>query len=73
LDPENPALPPGPARPPEPWESGPGIRHRVSREITRLVAKFDLEGQYVWHRHILDHEDHDMMRRMAIGRRQTPE
>jgi FtsP/CotA-like multicopper oxidase with cupredoxin domain len=26
----------------------------------------------VWHCHILDHEDHDMMRPMAIGRPQNP-
>jgi bilirubin oxidase len=73
FDPANPSLPPGPARPPEAWETGgkdtvlayPG-------EITRLLAKFDMNGQYVWHCHILDHEDHDMMRPMAIGRPQDP-
>lgn len=73
FDPEHPDAPPGPARPPEPWETGskdtvvayPG-------EITRLLASFDLTGQYVWHCHILDHEDHDMMRPMAIGKPQDP-
>jgi FtsP/CotA-like multicopper oxidase with cupredoxin domain len=73
FDPENPSLPPGPARPPEPWESGrKDTLIAYPGEITRLVATFDLEGQYVWHCHIIDHEDHDMMRPMAIGRPQTP-
>lgn len=30
--------------------------------VTRVIAKFDRVGQYVWHCHILSHEDHDMMR-----------
>ena len=73
FDPENPALPPGPARPAEPWETGSkDTLIAYPGEITRLVATFDLEGQYVWHCHIIDHEDHDMMRPMAIGRPQTP-
>jgi FtsP/CotA-like multicopper oxidase with cupredoxin domain len=31
-------------------------------EVTRIVAKFDLAGLYVWHCHILEHEDNEMMR-----------
>ena len=31
-------------------------------EVTRIVAKFDRPGEYVWHCHILSHEDHEMMR-----------
>lgn len=31
-------------------------------EITRLKAKFDLRGLYVWHCHILEHEDNEMTR-----------
>lgn len=31
-------------------------------EVLRVVAKFDLAGKYVWHCHILSHEDHEMMR-----------
>jgi spore coat protein A len=31
-------------------------------EVTRVIAKFDREGRYVWHCHILSHEDHEMMR-----------
>jgi spore coat protein A len=36
-------------------------------EVTRIKARFDLAGEYVWHCHILSHEDHDMMRRYVIG------
>ncbi|HEU4364534.1 MAG TPA: multicopper oxidase, partial [Candidatus Krumholzibacteria bacterium] len=28
-------------------------------EVTRVVATFDREGLYVWHCHILSHEDHE--------------
>jgi spore coat protein A len=31
-------------------------------EVTRVVAKFDKRGTYVYHCHILGHEEHDMMR-----------
>jgi FtsP/CotA-like multicopper oxidase with cupredoxin domain len=30
--------------------------------VTRIVATFDLVGRYVWHCHILEHEDNEMMR-----------
>ena len=30
--------------------------------ITRFKAHFDLVGYYVWHCHILEHEDNEMMR-----------
>lgn len=36
-------------------------------EVTRLIAKFDMEGLYVWHCHILSHEDHEMMRPFYVG------
>jgi spore coat protein A, manganese oxidase len=36
-------------------------------EMVRLKAKFDKEGLYVWHCHILSHEDHDMMRPMVVS------
>jgi bilirubin oxidase len=73
FDPNNPSAPPGPARPPEAWETG-GKDTVIAYpgEITRVRTTFDLVGQYVWHCHILDHEDHDMMRPMAIGRPQSP-
>src|SRR5690606_23178040 len=31
-------------------------------EVARVKAFFDKPGEYVWHCHILSHEDHDMMR-----------
>jgi spore coat protein A len=31
-------------------------------QVTRIVAKFDKPGSYVYHCHILGHEEHDMMR-----------
>ena len=30
--------------------------------ITRIISLFDLPGLYVWHCHILEHEDNEMMR-----------
>jgi spore coat protein A len=35
-------------------------------EVNRIIMHFDLPGLYVWHCHILSHEDHDMMRSMLI-------
>ena len=31
-------------------------------EVLRLKMVFDRPGRYVWHCHILSHEDHEMMR-----------
>ncbi|HSQ43440.1 MAG TPA: multicopper oxidase domain-containing protein, partial [Ginsengibacter sp.] len=36
-------------------------------EVTRVIAKFDRAGKYVWHCHILSHEDHDMMRPFIVS------
>jgi spore coat protein A, manganese oxidase len=38
-------------------------------QVTRITAKFDKVGEYVWHCHILSHEEHDMMRPFLV---QTP-
>ena len=54
--------------PPEPWEDGwkdtviayPG-------QVTRVRMKFEVAGQYVWHCHIVEHEDNEMMRPYRIG------
>jgi FtsP/CotA-like multicopper oxidase with cupredoxin domain len=55
-------------RPPEVWENGqkdtviayPG-------EVTRVKMTFGPGGQYVWHCHIVEHEDNEMMRPYRIG------
>ncbi|MEI6449616.1 MAG: multicopper oxidase domain-containing protein [Actinomycetes bacterium] len=31
-------------------------------EITRIKARFDIAGMFVWHCHIIEHEDNEMMR-----------
>ena len=35
-------------------------------EVTVIKAVFDKAGNYVWHCHILDHEDNEMMRPMIV-------
>jgi heme/copper-type cytochrome/quinol oxidase subunit 2 len=35
-------------------------------QTTTVRAKFDIEGLYVWHCHILEHEDNEMMRPYAV-------
>ena len=55
-------------QPPEPWETA--FKDTVIAypgEITRIKAKFDLPGVFVWHCHILSHEDNEMMRPMFVG------
>ena len=52
---------------PEPWEDGwkdtvianPG-------EVLSFAARFDLAGLYLWHCHILEHEDNEMMRPFEV-------
>ena len=40
---------------------------RVSpRETVEVIATFDRAGEYVWHCHMLSHEDHDMMRPLTV-------
>ncbi len=35
-------------------------------EMLSIVAKFDQPGDYVWHCHILSHEDNEMMRPFTV-------
>jgi len=58
----------GNVRSAEPWESG--YKDTVISypgEITRVKALFDLEGLYVWHCHIVEHEDNEMMRPYVVS------
>jgi FtsP/CotA-like multicopper oxidase with cupredoxin domain len=58
----------GDPRPPEAWESG--FKDTVIAypgEVTRIKAKFSNPGQFVWHCHIVEHEDNEMMRPYRIG------
>lgn len=36
-------------------------------EVTRVIAKFKRPGEYLYHCHILSHEDHEMMRPYYVG------
>jgi len=36
-------------------------------QITVIRARFDKPGRFVWHCHILSHEDHEMMRTLYVG------
>jgi len=58
----------GPAVPPDPNEAGwkdtvradPGM-------VTRIIVRFEgFAGRYVWHCHILEHEDNEMMRPFEV-------
>jgi FtsP/CotA-like multicopper oxidase with cupredoxin domain len=58
----------GDVRPAEPWETG--FKDTVIAypgEVTRVRAKFETPGQFVWHCHIVEHEDNEMMRPFRIG------
>lgn len=35
-------------------------------QVTRIKATFDIPGLYVWHCHILEHEDNEMMRPYVV-------
>jgi spore coat protein A len=71
----------GPARPPDPNERGWKETVRMNPgECTTVIMKFNLPAtpfavppsprtgghEYVWHCHILEHEEHDMMRPLIV-------
>ena len=58
----------GAARPPERWETG--LKDTVvayPKQVTRIKVLFDKAGSFVWHCHILEHEDNEMMRPFQVG------
>jgi FtsP/CotA-like multicopper oxidase with cupredoxin domain len=58
----------GDPRPPEPWETG--FKDTVIAypgQVTRIRAQFNNPGQFVWHCHIVEHEDNEMMRPFRVG------
>jgi FtsP/CotA-like multicopper oxidase with cupredoxin domain len=64
----------GEPRSAEPWESG--FKDTVIAypgEVTRIRARFNTPGQFVWHCHIVEHEDNEMMRPYRIGPVQSGE
>ena len=71
----------GPAQGPDPTELGWKETVRMNpAEVTWVIMRFDLPSvpftvpasprtggqEYVWHCHILEHEEHDMMRPLVI-------
>jgi FtsP/CotA-like multicopper oxidase with cupredoxin domain len=66
------AIPPfrlvGDPRPRESWENG--LKDTVVSypgEVTRVRGRFTTPGRFVWHCHIVEHEDNEMMRPYQIG------
>jgi spore coat protein A, manganese oxidase len=58
----------GVVTPPAPWETG--VKDTVIAlpgQVTRLRLEFENPGQFVWHCHIVEHEDNEMMRPYRIG------
>jgi len=63
-----PVVPDGNITLPLPWETG--VKDTVVAlpgQVTRLRIHFQTAGQYVWHCHIVEHEDNEMMRPYRIG------
>jgi len=58
----------------QPWETGrkdtvqvpPADEGSHSAGYVRIRARFDILGTYMWHCHILSHEDHEMMRPFRV-------
>lgn len=54
--------------PPLPYERGPKdvVRAEPGQVVSIIMHFKEHKGNYVWHCHILEHEDHDMMRPLVI-------
>lgn len=61
-------VPVGPPVPPPPNEAGWKDTVRANpQEITRVIARFeDYTGKFAYHCHVLEHEDHEMMRQFQV-------
>jgi spore coat protein A, manganese oxidase len=58
----------GDIMPPESWETG--VKDTITAlpgQVTRVRLHFANPGQFVWHCHIVEHEDNEMMRPYRIG------
>jgi hypothetical protein len=45
----------------------PDLFHILSNKVTRIIVHFkNFTGDYIWHCHRLEHEDHDMMRPLRV-------
>jgi spore coat protein A len=57
----------GPPLPAPDWEAG--KKDTVTMfpgQVTRILMSFNRPGKYVYHCHILSHEDHEMMRPFEV-------
>lgn len=53
---------------PEPWEVGyKDVVIVYPGAVTRIKAHFEVPGRFVWHCHILEHEDNEMMRPYEVS------
>jgi FtsP/CotA-like multicopper oxidase with cupredoxin domain len=72
-EPSLPAAVTGPPIGAMPWETG--FKDTVIAypgQVTRIKAKFDILGKFVWHCHIVEHEDNEMMRPLEVVATQGP-
>ncbi len=62
-------IPDGTPTLPPTWERGWKDTVQASpQQVTRVIARFaDYPGTFPYHCHILDHEDHEMMRQFTVG------
>ncbi len=73
-EPARPLTPTGCVTQPEAWETG--FKDTVIAypgQVTRIRAQFNYPGQFVWHCHIIEHEDNEMMRPFRVGPEQPDE